>query len=187
MTYELATGERGTFSIGGRWAGPIKFGVAVLLGVFLAAVIGSAIRSGTRYLDPANDYFPFAVSVLLVIALIPPIVFWSLLGKECIHLILDSDTRRITLWFQGLTGTWSEELSFDKASYFEVVDVRAGSSRVWHLRLDVKDGGPIVVAKFEARDDADREKQEANAVLHHVASSWKGDEPPGSIIPTDSV
>ena len=149
--------------------------------------IGSAIRSETRYLDPANDYFPFAVSVLLVIALIPPIAFWSFLERECIHLILDGNNRRITLWFQGLTGTWCEDLGFDKASYFEVVDVRAGSSRSWHLRLDLREGGPIVVAKFRLREDADREKQEANAVLHHVSSSWKGDEPPGSIIPTDSV
>ena len=187
MTYELAAGERGTFSIGGRWAGPIKCGVGVLLGVFMAAVIGLAGRNETRYLEPANDYFPFAVSVLLVIALIPPIAFWSFLEKECIHLILDGDKRRITLWFQGLAGTWSEDLGFDKASYFEVVDIRAGSSRSSHLRLDLTEGVPIVVAKFRMREDADREKHEAAAVLDYVSTSRKGDEPPRSIIPTDSV
>jgi hypothetical protein len=181
MTHELAAGERGSFVVGGRCAGPVKLGLGVLLGVFLATVIGSAIRSETSYLDPANDYFPFAISVLLVIALTPPIVFWSFLGKECIHLILDRDKRKMTLWFQGLTGTWSEDLDFDKALNFGVDQGGTGTGRFWRLRLDQKEGRPIEVAKFRLREDAESEKQQANAVLHHVASSWKGDTPPPSI------
>jgi hypothetical protein len=72
-------------------------------------------------------------------------------------------------------------LDFDKAASFDVERVGGGSVRTWQLRLDLKQGRPIVVAKFRSPEDAESEKQQANAVLHHVASSWKGDTPPPSI------
>jgi hypothetical protein len=171
MTYELSAGERGSFIVGGRLAGPLKLVFGFVLGAAGAVLIWYITR---KDLD-SSEYYGLAIAGLIAFALICPAIIWTGIRKECLKLTVDGDTREVALSWQGVFARWMETLKFDQLEYF---DVRAegGRIRVWTLVLRTTEGRHLDVAKFREPNDAEREKEEANRALQRIAPDLKGTE-----------
>ena len=170
MKYELKNGERGSFTVGGPFAGPIKLASGILLGIFGSALIWVVGRRESRWFDPSHDYFGLVVVGLVAFAFVPVFIIWPAVGNECVWLTVDSDQREIKLSLRGLFSTGIESFGFDQVEFFES-HYEGGDSGVWTLRLLIKDGEKMTVGRFHDSGDAERECEEANRTLY---SSRKG-------------
>ncbi len=169
MNYELRSGERGSFSLGGPIAGPLKVAIGLVLGVGSSALIWFVIGKEVEYFEPYNDHYNFAVVVSAVVALLPPLYIWHGVGKECVCLTIRNVDRKVNITWRGLFSNRVETLGVDQVDYF---DIRAEGGRypVWILVLRRKGGDrmSLYVGKFRKSEDADRECEEANSFLRRA-------------------
>ena len=173
MKYELKNGERGSFTVGGPFAGPLKLASGIVLGILGSALIWMVGRAESRWFDPSHDYFGLVVVGLAGFAFLPALIIWPAVGKECVWLTVDSERREIAVSLRDFFSTRVESFGFDQVQFFES-RYQGGDSGVWSLLLLIKDGEKMTVGRFRTSEDAERECDEANRILYRgrKGGSW---------------